>query len=296
MKRVLIISLAIILIVGNVGCNRQLDISEETISLEDHNKIIKKIQDDYELKLQENSVVSIDIPKLYSENSLMGELHFNGDRDIYAYIDEIGFEVIGNVNLFDAKTGEITQLTTYDYSGEQQTVKKIGWYSENQLLVIIGFATGTITVGGWVYTLDIDTKELKLLLETTETDEIIDIVKPDGGSGDYIFPVARWDDNFMSYETYNMTFSYEQFQLLLDADESVIVAPKLMSKTTLYPLSKVNNKYEIVRLVKENQEDLIMYAYGFGNQESLLIQMDKKSYEVKKTINLKTNEWFSTKI
>jgi len=230
MKKLLIISLVIILIIGAVGCNRKLDISEETISLEEHNKIIEKIQEDYELKLQENSVESIDIPKLYSENSLMGELHFNGDRDIYAYIDEIGFEAIGNVNLFDPNTGEITPLTTYDYSGEQQTVKKIVWYSENQLLVIIGFSTGTITVGGWVYTLDIDTKELKLLLETTETDEIIDIVKPDGVSGTYVFPVARWSDNFMNFETYNLVYSYEEFQLLIDTRESVIVAPQIMSK------------------------------------------------------------------
>lgn len=233
MKKLITISLVLILIVTTVGCQRKAEIPlEATITLEEHNEIIKTLQEDYELKLKENiktlqedyelklkenRVVPIELPRFTSEGYLVGEFHYNEDKDIYAYIDELGFEVVGNVKLFDPNTGVITPLTFFDYNGQQQTVKKLAWYSENQLLVIIGFSTGTVTVGGNLYVLNSDTKELKLLIETSDMEEIIDIVKPDGGSGTYVFPVAKWDENFMDFDTYNMVYRYEELQELLNS-------------------------------------------------------------------------------
>lgn len=229
MKKLVTVILTTIMIISMVACEskpvQEID-TQETITMEEHNKIVSEL----ETKVNNNISKVIELPDLRSESNLMGALYYNSDRDIYAYIDELGFEVVGNVNLFNPNTGEITKLTSYDYDGTQQTVKKLAWYSENQLLAIIGFATGTVTVGGRVYLLDIDTKELTLLLDTKLEEEILDIVIPDGGSGQVIFPVAVWDAEVMYFDTYSRDYSYEEFQSLIDQPSAQIISPKSEDK------------------------------------------------------------------
>lgn len=200
------IGIIIVMMVSLVGCNDSQSISE-TISLDEHKQLMEELETDYEQKLSEKETL-IRFPVMENGGILAGEMHYNEVRDIYAYIDNVGFEVIGNVNLYNPTTGESTQITSYNYNGTDPTVKKLAWLSENQLLLIVGFTYGTVTVGGSLYVLSIDTGELKEILVPSDNEEIIDIVLPDGGSRDLLFVVAKWDDNFMNYETYNVDYTY----------------------------------------------------------------------------------------
>jgi len=227
LKRELVFILTIVLGFATVGCETQkkeVDNSEDSLSMEQHNHIVEELRKEYEGRVKENKTEPIMLPKVNSEDRLKGELHYNEVRDIYAYIDEIGFEVIGNVNIFEPNKGETQKLTSFDYDGKQLTVKKLMWYSENQLLVIVGFATGTVTVGGQVYVLNIDNKKLQLIFKSSDREEIMDIVIPDGGSGNYIFPVAQWDDNSIEYDIYNVVYKNHQLQELIDSGDFVTVA------------------------------------------------------------------------
>lgn len=157
----------------------------------------------------------IQLPLLEYEGSLIGELQYNDLREIYAYIDNVGFEVVGNVQLYDPKTGDIQQVTSYEYNGTDPTVKKIMWLSENQLLMVVGFAMGTVTVGGSIHVLNIDTGENKPLIIPNEKQEIIDFVKPNGGSSSQIiFVVADWDENFMNFSTHTVTYTLDDINAM----------------------------------------------------------------------------------
>jgi hypothetical protein len=191
------------------------------IRQEEHNQLMADLKAEYEKTIKAMTREVIRLPELQHEAYLMGELDYNEVRDIYAYIDQVGFEVIGNVNLYDPNTGESRKVTSYEYNGTDPTVKKLTWFSEDQLLLIVGFATGTVTVGGSVYALSIETGELIEIILPGDMEEIIDIVKPDGGSGDLIFVVAKWDNQYMEYETYNVVYDHTELSEIIETKDAI---------------------------------------------------------------------------
>ena len=291
MKKLLSSFLVIIMVISMVGCNNT---NEESISLVEHNELMDELKTNYELKLSEKQSEVIALPKMESKGMFAGELIYNEERDIFAYIDDVGFEVIGNVNLYDPKTGESTQITSYEYNGTDSTVKKIAWLSDNQLLVIVGFAMGTVTVGGSLYVLSIDTGEMKEILVHGDQEEIIDIVVPDGGSWNLIFVIAKWDDNSMEYETYNVEYNYGELRQMAETDEVLIVSPNTYKQKEISSLSKAISGDVWARLVKETDQDLLINVHGYGQTDDYILQVDKETYEVIKNINLGKVDTYST--
>lgn len=285
MKRTLSLLIMFSILISLVGCNGN-KISEDMISIDEHNQLMEALIAEYDKKISDNMPEVIRLPKLENESSLMGELHYNEVRDIYAYIDIVGFEVIGNVFLYNPNTGDATKMTSYEYGGKDPTVKKIAWLSENELLMIVGYATGTVTVGGSVYVLNIDTGMSQEIIVPNDMEEIVDMVKPDGGSGKLIFVVAKWNDNFMEFETFNVEYNYFDLRRMIDTDEVVTITNDSYKQKEIPTLSNSINGDVSGRLVKETDQDLLIIVHNYSNSMDLILQVDKESYIVKKTLKI----------
>jgi len=227
-KKRTIISM-VVLLISLVGCNGTtvLDntpvINEEQISLIEHEEQMTNLKNEYEKTIEELDTKNIE--KLFDEfsgDSSINELVYNRSRELVAYIDAVGFETIGNVILLNVKTGERTQLTSFDYGESQTTVKQLVWYSDNELLLIVGYSYGTVTIGGSVHVLDLDTGSMKEIVKPMDNQEIMTIVEP-VNSRKVTFVCAEWDDNAMNYETFIVDYEHEYIDELIDGDVIEII-------------------------------------------------------------------------
>lgn len=125
-----------------------------------------------------------------------------------AYIDNVGFEVVGNVFLYDADSAMTTALTQFTYA-DQQTVKKILWIDENTLVLIIGFSTGTVSQGGDIYVYHVSSSALKPVLIAKERTEYVDFSL--AGEQLQVKEVKWLDENLIDYIYEDLFFSLSDF-------------------------------------------------------------------------------------
>ncbi|MFC4411418.1 DUF4652 domain-containing protein [Chungangia koreensis] len=114
----------------------------------------------------------------------------NGDKEVllegYGEFESVGTIVLKNVS---NNTFENIEL-----NGRQWTPKQIEWFDNDSLLMIIGYTYGTVTRGGDVYHLNLDTLELTPVIELSDREEVADF-KIEGNQLIY--------DVFMHDEDYN---------------------------------------------------------------------------------------------
>lgn len=97
------------------------------------------------------------------------------------------FEGINRLVIEDLETGKFT-IYKYRYEGEQNTPKDIEWIDENRLYVIIGYAYGTVTMGGNLYILNVEDHSITPVFEdSTNKEEIMTI----GANGDGTFTYKK---------------------------------------------------------------------------------------------------------
>lgn len=147
---------------------------------------------------------------------------FSKDRNQILFIDNLQFEAVGNVALYDVRTDKIEMLTDFQLGldGKLETVKDVEWYGdEGHMLCIVGSAVGTITQGGEIYDLDPATKVMqKIDLTEVATQwtklpyEIVDIALSEQSVD---LTLVEWtDDNFMYYYYTVHTLNYEELSEL----------------------------------------------------------------------------------
>lgn len=81
------------------------------------------------------------------------------DHSRMAFISPYLWEVIGNLYVFDFASETLTQLTDLAI-GDQETIMKVEWLNDETLLLTKGFAYGTVTMGGQLYTYSLKTNEM----------------------------------------------------------------------------------------------------------------------------------------
>lgn len=88
-------------------------------------------------------------------------------------IDGLGeFEASGTIVLKELSSNKIENV---DFNhGFQWTAKKIGWYDNDSVLTIIGLVHGTVSRGGDLYHLNLNTLELTPILELPVKEEVAD--------------------------------------------------------------------------------------------------------------------------
>lgn len=130
--------------------------------------------------------------------------YFLKDRKRIIYIDDVQFESIGNVIIYDSESKEKDYITTFDFGQDDLTAKYVSLIDEQSALVVVGYAYGTVTQGGLLYLLDLDTKELTEIISKEYIEAITtlggEVVKADVYEHVLTVLFVEWlDDN---YETY----------------------------------------------------------------------------------------------
>ena len=122
------------------------------------------------------------------------------DNKRAVYISPLEWEVKGSLYLVDLETERLEELVTPE--GED-IPKNVIWLDNENVFVIIGYAYGTISVGGGIYKVNIDTKEKELLdLEVNDDNrlEITDFHIADGAL--YYEGIRYIDDDLNESEPY----------------------------------------------------------------------------------------------
>jgi len=94
----------------------------------------------------------------------------NGEKQVM--IEGIGeFEATGTIVLKEQSSKSMSNI---DFNhGNQWTAKEIEWYDDNSVLTTIGLVHGTVTRGGDLYHLNLDTLELTPIIELPSKEEVV---------------------------------------------------------------------------------------------------------------------------
>lgn len=126
-----------------------------------------------------------------------------------AYITPYEWESIGELYIYDMDIEDDNpkkSLKTIDREDikNQYTIKAAKWIDDRHILTIIGFAYGTVTVGGDLYLYDTESKKLELILEAGSLDknlakERMEIVDFNITNDKIAIKMAKHDENYMEY-------------------------------------------------------------------------------------------------
>jgi dipeptidyl aminopeptidase/acylaminoacyl peptidase len=201
MKRCLFIVLVIVFLSGcgkTAYLNTELVVTD-TLMLDESIEVLFR-QDD----LGSRRMVSYIEEKeeiLLSENGPSHpETSPNGMR--LAFIDNAYWEAIGQVMLFDGKNG----LVPFEYIIDQYTPKDLEWLDEERLLVVIGYAYGTVSLGGDLYIFDTTTQEVEMIYQAEDHEEVISSCVTDG---DVKLKIARFSDDFRAYSIHEQVLEVQ---------------------------------------------------------------------------------------
>ncbi len=119
------------------------------------------------------------------------------------YIAPFGFELNGDVYLYSLENETNRKIIDVSAVNEtkDETAKELKWLDDERILLIIGFAAGTVTKGGDLYLYDIESDELSLIKDVTSSsnhEEIVDFVL-DGNK--ITIEIIRWHKDFENFDT-----------------------------------------------------------------------------------------------
>ena len=126
----------------------------------------------------------------------------NPSGDKIAFVSGVGFEANGTINIY--QEDQLSQVISEDLiklQDKSRTVKSCQWLDDNRLISIIGFDTGTVTQGGDVYSVDVETGTLKLLIDTKDGKEVVLLTYEEDVLN---YEVVTWIDRGYMYYTYEL--------------------------------------------------------------------------------------------
>lgn len=138
--------------------------------------------------------------------------------DKISFVDYIGFEVKGNLYIYEIESNTLSRITDFiSYLDGDDTVKDCEWIDNDNIFLVIGSDTGTITQGGDLYLFNNNLNTIRLIYETNIKEEIVDIVID---NLDVIMTIVYWtDDNYEHYEYREQRYKLNE---LLDIDNKAI--------------------------------------------------------------------------
>jgi hypothetical protein len=133
----------------------------------------------------------------------------SSDKKKLAYISPFEFEVIGEVFLYNHLNDIHKAVITHKDIPENLAPKKISWFDDRYLLAIMGYAYGTVSIGGDLYVYDtVDEKMALLINQDEQKGEISDIkVEQDSVKLD----VAVFNDELTDYKIEESSYGLKEF-------------------------------------------------------------------------------------
>jgi outer membrane lipoprotein-sorting protein len=133
----------------------------------------------------------------------------SADKKKLAYISPYEFEVIGEVFMYNYLKDTNKAIITHKDIPENLAPKKLSWFDDRYLLVIMGYAYGTVSMGGDLYVYDTVDDKMALLIEAgDEKGEISDVrIEQDAVKLD----IVVFNDDFTEYEIEESSYGFKEF-------------------------------------------------------------------------------------
>lgn len=159
------------------------------------------------------------------------------DKSVFAFLEPWGFEENSQLLLYTIATSEIEVAEIPDIP-KSDTAKEIVWLNDQLLLIIAGYASGTVTAGGKLYFyhaishdsgLIIDTRNLEIAaIKLDDNQAVLTLV-----SREYWYHVANYIK--ILRDTDMTTISLKELHRLIAAQETITIS-ELPEKQVLYRL------------------------------------------------------------
>lgn len=129
---------------------------------------------------------------LTNDMDMVPEVSPNGKKLLF--VSPFEFEMIGDLYVYDVDKNILEKVI--EKTG-QNTVKAAKWYTNNQILFIEGYAYGTVSLGGILNLLDLNTLEVvELVSGENDYEEITNVYNE---NGIWYYDKVTHDENFMNY-------------------------------------------------------------------------------------------------
>lgn len=200
-------------------------------TMNDKTKVYYKPMEDYyklkrasEIATLKDGVVTI---------VMTGELSIpevSPDKMQYAFVEGVGFERKGTLKLF--KDGKLEDFVSEEIAGlddKSRTIKSCTWLDSTHMLSLIGYDTGTISQGGDVYLVNLESGDIRLIVDSKEGYEIAGV----GYNEDTLsYTVVAWENG--NYSVYNyfeeeIIYSEASFPIKVDWQPNNLEAKMLES-------------------------------------------------------------------
>jgi len=185
---------------------------KEEHQLADGSRLLYKsaVDDDYEHLI---TIASEKGEKVICDNPYCSSPVVSPDGTRFAYMDVLEWEELGEVYLYDLAKGQSELIIKQKKDiKDQYKPKVLCWLDNKRLLAIIGFAYGTVSVGGELYLYDMEQGELSLVLEPGEREEICGVtVSADEVAIEY----ARFDEEWNHATRETKTYKLQEFLSLI---------------------------------------------------------------------------------
>ena len=133
----------------------------------------------------------------------------SADKKKLAYISPYEFEVIGEVFMYNYLEDTKKAVVTHKDIPENLAPKNINWFDDRYLLVVLGFAYGTVSIGGDLYVYDtVDDKMSLLISQEDEKGEIRSIrIEQDTIK----LEIVVFNDDFTDYKIEESSYGIKEF-------------------------------------------------------------------------------------
>ncbi|WP_066385467.1 DUF4652 domain-containing protein [Neobacillus mesonae] len=152
----------------------------------------------YDETKEEIYQISPDGKMVVIADSFPSKPEFSPDKNKAIYISPLEWECPGSLYLYNLENGYITELVSPD---KNQNIPKYAiWLDNSTIVLIYGFGWGTVSMGGNVYTINIEERELK---QITNYSGEIQITKLELNS-DFVelIGIRYIDENFNEFVEY----------------------------------------------------------------------------------------------
>lgn len=150
--------------------------------------------------------------EIYSNNRLPSKPVLSPKKEKCIFIAPDEWECIGDLYLYDFNDNTSNILINGENYSKKTRIKKVLWKSEEKLILIIGNAYGTISLGGNIFEYDLLENKLELIYKCNEREEIKDFFIEDRK---IICTKILFDEHYNNFET-------DQIKLDISSYEEII--------------------------------------------------------------------------
>ena len=143
----------------------------------------------------------------------------NGEQ--LSFVENVGVDLSGSLWIYN---GELTQVNSDEITAlydKERAIKSSVWLDDNNVLSLVGFYTSNISQGGDVYRINVNTGDMRMIIDSKEGFEIADVSLQNGIIN---YTTVMWiNGNYSEYEYFENSILYndiESFPIIVDSVEN----------------------------------------------------------------------------